>query len=386
MPRRLLVLCATACLVALVVWLTLELSSGGLDRNDKIASVVSMYTAIGALGLSAVALWRQALAPGPRAAEASEPGPERLDDLTRRLAAAVRAQWKGELGVHGVTARRSLPVGWTTVTGDGLDGGGDEIGDVFARVPSGRLVVLGPPGAGKSVLCWRLALDLLDAGGPVPVVLSARSWNPRARDLGGWVAAELAAHPVLAADGEPGAAALMRAGRILPILDGFDELSRDLRADAVARLNEVYDGGLVLTSRRGEYTATAPLADAALIALDRLSVADIAAHLPAAKGWDRVLADEAVAAALARPLMVALAETVHAGGRDPAGLLDAAAGAADPAEARRRVENLLLDAFIPAAYSGHRGPRWNAEDVRRWLAGLAVKMRRTDTADMRWWR
>ncbi|HEY1178408.1 MAG TPA: hypothetical protein VGF17_19810, partial [Phytomonospora sp.] len=68
------------------------------------------------------------------------------------------------------------------------------------------------------------------------------------------------------------------------------------------------------------------------------------------------------------------------------GLLDAAAGAPDPAEARRRVENLLLDAFIPAAYSGHRGPRWSAEDVRRWLAGLAVKMRRTDTADMRWWR
>jgi hypothetical protein len=55
--------------------------------------------------------------------------------------------------------------------GDGLggDGGlaawaerpGGQLVDVLARVPTGRLVVLGEPGTGKTVLMVRLVLDLL---------------------------------------------------------------------------------------------------------------------------------------------------------------------------------------------------------------------------------
>ena len=33
---------------------------------------------------------------------------------------------------------------------------------MLARVPTGRLVVLGEPGAGKTILMVRLVLDLLD--------------------------------------------------------------------------------------------------------------------------------------------------------------------------------------------------------------------------------
>ena len=46
---------------------------------------------------------------------------------------------------------------------------------VMAQVPTGRLVVLGEPGAGKTMLMVRLVLDLLArrvVGGPVPI------WSP----------------------------------------------------------------------------------------------------------------------------------------------------------------------------------------------------------------
>ena len=44
---------------------------------------------------------------------------------------------------------------------DDLAGEGGELADVLARVPTGRLVVLGEPGAGKTMLMVRLVLDLL---------------------------------------------------------------------------------------------------------------------------------------------------------------------------------------------------------------------------------
>jgi predicted NACHT family NTPase len=44
---------------------------------------------------------------------------------------------------------------------DGVAGSGDQLSDVLERVPTGRLVVLGEPGAGKTVLMMRLVLQLL---------------------------------------------------------------------------------------------------------------------------------------------------------------------------------------------------------------------------------
>ena len=69
-------------------------------------------------------------------------------------------------------------------------------------MPTGRLVVLGEPGAGKTMLMVRLVLDLLARrakGGPVPFLASVASWNPTAQDLRGWLGAQLLIdHPALA--------------------------------------------------------------------------------------------------------------------------------------------------------------------------------------------
>ena len=55
-----------------------------------------------------------------------------------------------------------------------LTGQGDGLTAVLAQVPTRRLVVLGEPGAGKTMLMVRLVLDLLasrQAGMPVPFLV-----------------------------------------------------------------------------------------------------------------------------------------------------------------------------------------------------------------------
>ena len=143
-------------------------------------------------------------------------GPRQSGDLSlaavvNQLAKAVRSQWEAEARVHRLNDPYPLPVSWaaadsslvdpweslvklaTTGAGwplpprtwasgpDGLAGKNRELVNVLARVPTGRLVVLGEPGAGKTMLMVRLVLDLLadrPKGGPVPVLASVASWDP----------------------------------------------------------------------------------------------------------------------------------------------------------------------------------------------------------------
>ena len=183
-----------------------------------------------------------------------------------QLARAVGTQWNDEAAVRRLNDPWPLPVSWdpadTSLTDswdslvklarsgagwpapppagtwadgpDDLTGNGGELVDVLARLPTGRLVVLGEPGAGKTMLMVQLVLDLLarrEAGDPVPFLASVASWNPEEQDLRDWLAALLMiSHPALAGappagiEGPTQAAALLASGLILPILDGLDEI------------------------------------------------------------------------------------------------------------------------------------------------------------------
>jgi hypothetical protein len=166
------------------------------------------------------------------------PGADSEDQLARvadQLAAAVGAQWSQEARVRRLNDPYPLPVSWaaadpaladnwaalerlaTSGAGwpapqprgmwaagpDGLAGTGGELADVLARVPTGRLVVLGEPGAGKTMLMVRLVLDLLarrSSGDPVPVLVSLASLDPSTQDLHQWLGAKLTTdYPALAA-------------------------------------------------------------------------------------------------------------------------------------------------------------------------------------------
>jgi hypothetical protein len=151
--------------------------------------------------------------------------PERASELTMaqvadQLAIAVGVQWEAEARVRRLNDPYPLPVSWTAAdpsltdawdslvrlaaSGAGwplppasgtwaaspheLAGEGGELVEVLARLPTGRLVVLGEPGAGKTMLMVRLVLDLLarrTAGSPVPFLASIASWTLPSRTFEG---------------------------------------------------------------------------------------------------------------------------------------------------------------------------------------------------------
>ncbi len=354
----------------------------------------------------------------------------------------MAARWQREEEQRQVQDPFPLPVRWRTApealtdhwsnilrlppkaTADPLDLDGrlDEITDVYRRVPSGRLVVLGRSGSGKTILALRFVLDHLATRKPteaVPVIFSIGAWNPTTITLRDWLTAQLTRdHPGYAARGPGGesrASQLVESGRILPVLDGFDEIAAGLRRPALEAINAT-TLPLVLTSRPAEYVAavaeTDVLTSAAAIELSDLTLDDLADYLPrttrkagrghpATNAWDPVLAAlreqsphgpaSPLATVLATPLMVALARTIYSDTpeHDPASLLDT-----ERFTSPEELEDHLLDNFIPTVYRRRLpqpqgtapNPGIPPERARRWLGHLAHHLSRLETPDLAWWR
>ena len=386
---------------------------------------------------------------GPRHADTSASGLS-MAQVADQLAVAVGTQWTDEAAMRRLNDPYPLPVSWAAADASltdswdslvklatsgagwppppkrpwvrgpaGLAGKGSKLVDVLARVPTGRLVVLGEPGAGKTMLMVRLVLDLLARraeGAPVPFLASVASWNPAAQDLRGWLGAQLVInHPALASPPPPGreeptrAAALLAAGLILPVMDGLDEIPEQVRGPAISRINDAVRPGeqVVVACRTQQYRdavrpqsgievtlrATAaiqlrPLNDDAV----RSYLCDDAAGPVTRARWAPVLAVLGTKApagqALATPLMVGLARAIYNPRlAEPTGTLPDPAELCSPALAdRAAVESVLFDAFIPAAYRHDPASRWKAQDAQRQLVFLARHLERTiGGPDLAWW-
>ncbi|MFE4173064.1 helix-turn-helix domain-containing protein [Streptomyces sp. NPDC056909] len=365
-------------------------------------------------------------------------------DATEQLAKAVAARWQREEEHRQIQDPFPLPVRWRAAPEEltdhwanilrlpagaaadplDLDGGLDDIAERYGRIPSGRLVVLGRSGSGKTILALRFVLDLLMSrtpADPVPVIFSIGAWNPTAVTLRDWLTSQLTRdHPGYAAQGPGGAtlaSALVESGRVLPVLDGFDEMADGLRRPALEALNAT-TLPLLLTSRPAEYAAavaeTDVLTSAAAFELTDLTLDDLENYLPrttrkpgradpTANAWRPVLTalrrqpqDEGrpahpLAEVLANPLMVALARTIYSDtpDHDPAALLDTGRFGS-----REELEDHLLDNFIPTVYRrrlpqapGTRPrPAFDPERARHWLGCLADHLNRLETPDLAWWR
>jgi hypothetical protein len=411
-----------------LVWLA---RTGDLDRSDKL-EVVGI--AVGLAGaLLAIPQSRAAILELRRPPAVPADDQAMLERATERLASAVRGQWQAEAGLRGLHRPEPLRLTWTattrpvaapahTVTAGTvagrvvrlrLHGHLDEVADRFLALPHRRLVVLGAPGAGKTVLAMLLTLELLarrQPREPVPVLLGLSSWNPTTEHLYAWIARRLVEdYPPLRSPtlGPDTAKRLLLAGRVLPLLDGLDELPEEVRAIAIAELDRAHGTQpLVLTCRPEEFeqavAAGGTLAAAAVVELEPVTAGQAAAFLrttapPAvAARWDQVAdhlhahPDGDLARALSTPLLVALARTVYASSaRDPAELVAFA-----QAGGRATVQDHLLEGFIPAAFAalppapGSLAPprRWDPQAAKRWLTVLAVHLDRQHTRDLAWWQ
>ncbi|MEV7018184.1 NACHT domain-containing protein [Streptomyces sp. NPDC093991] len=356
-----------------------------------------------------------------------------LDRVAEALAESLAVRYDEDERLTRLNDPSPLDVTWTTLTpwaeGAGREGAGAEGGpppallvpqdivDYYTATPARRLVVLGGAGAGKSVIVLRLAHALLrrrasGSGDPVPVVVSLASWDP-GQGLLRWMADQLAeAHPE-ACTPMPGAPPadvafdLLLTGRVLPVLDGFDELPGNRRAAALRQIGETLRGRrpFVLASREPEYRRHVPDQqdfERTEIRLSPLGDATVRAYLSPGQGptrWtpvlDRIAGGSSAAPpevlrlrrVLSVPLMVGLARVAYArGGADPSELLEP-----DAFGSRADIERHLYDAFLDAVYSSshdiqaaHGG--WSPQQARAWIGFLAARMRAANEQDLAWWR
>ncbi|MEV4279875.1 NACHT domain-containing protein [Actinoplanes xinjiangensis] len=301
--------------------------------------------------------------------------------------------------------------GWDAVLGDGtagsglplfLDGDAADIVTRFRELPRRQLVILGEPGAGKSVLAMLLALGLLEnpeEGQRVPVVISLNGWRADTEPLSRVLERGLVdGHQTILADaGDPERVArwLLANRRILPVLDGLDELPAAGRAEAIRQLKRycALANHLVLTSRGPEYedavrSGDTILTSAAVVEIEPVAAKVAAAYLSYPESrrplWEPVFAvmhadpEAPVSRTLTSSLMIALARSAYR--RDPhrpGELLDFTR--------KELVARRLMDVFVTAAYQRPEDTGGTAR-ARRWLSTLAYHLYEQGTRDLHWWQ
>jgi len=340
------------------------------------------------------------------------------DARTRTIATAVavaEAQQRAQLigpGAH----RIDLSFRYRTEPANnaaGADPQGRLTGIVtyYRQVKPARLVITGEPGAGKTLIALDLLLGLLTSldrtdTDPVPVRLSLAGWDTN-HPFKQWLADEVYQRfrdrGITAAD----ALVLVDHHRILPVLDGLDEMDADTtpvgrrRATrALQQLNAYQDptgsAPVILTCRTAQYEQLTALdlrmREAARIQIDPVTASQAASYLIVRSAnpdrWTPVidaLTDApggTLARALSTPWRLNLAVTAYEERHpdtltypyDPAHLLTLASPSL--------VRDHLLDRYVPAATRQHpTSPgRYRPEQTHRWLAAIATHLTTTPAA------
>jgi len=401
------------------------LAAKGMTWAGEFGSIAAFFVAVVALLGPIFARWLR----GPSPITTLN-----VSQATDDLASSLSQQLAEEEQLRRINDPRPLPVRWDVtalakaampgVTFGSVDdnleemwltgfaGQFDDIASVFNRVRSRRLVILGPVGAGKSVLATKLARELLvtrQPGMPVPVILPAANWDPD-RKLVSWITTQLISnHPglavrVKAATGEATTLAhLIASGSVLPIIDGLDELPHQLRTKVITEINAAGSHlPFVITSRSEQYlTAIAEagraLSRAMVVEVLPLQIPEVKAYLTEAtaavpaRRWDKVFdrldaePKGTLASVLATPLMLWLARTVYdLANSDPSELLHY-----EQFGTPQAIEHHLLDVFVLTVYA--REPvvarhRWRPEKAQRWLAFLADYLEKTGSPVIEWWQ
>jgi hypothetical protein len=445
-------------------WVTMLVVMGGLRRS--VLAVVLLVGA-GALGLwlwdlyaspnraGLLAYWQlvvavvavvvavATLAKDSRASHArTTSGTSEFDRFADLLARAVEKQWTEAARGRRLLHPEPIAVRWNASTRSiagppmaatdstrfaplpGLaatrpeqlrQGGLRDLHSVYGGLGSGRLVIVGAPGAGKSGAAVLLVLAALAyrrtkaeaerAIIPVPVLFTLHGWNPDDQSVVGWLISQLRQTYDGLFTGRRGAriaTELLNNGMLTVILDGVDEIDEEFRPVALHALNDQATFRLVILSRSTEMADAAEdaiLDGAVAIELQQVDPATAADYLvkvqrdPPPPRWGELIdflrknPDSPLARALNSPLVLTLVRDAYRGGDSIGELLDHITAHRDISP--EDVEDHLLDRVLTQAYTpkpGQSSPRYTLPTAQRTLGMIACFMSRDHTRDLAWWR
>lgn len=257
------------------------------------------------------------------------------------------------------------------------------------------LLILGAPGAGKTTVLLGVLEQLLtdaaqDPVAPMPVVFPLATWAATSRPLAEWLVNELSGP--LYGVARPVAAYWIAEERVLPLLDGLDEVALDKRLDC-ARAIDAYHAEhrlipLVVSSRMADYDSLGlKLALGAALLIQPLTRPQVEHYLDR---WGEPLAglraavrdDPSLWELLQTPFLLSVAVSTYEGLPAPD------LGSADSPDRRRA---RLLSAFIDKTLSRKRPQTYQPQDAVRWLSYVARALGQrlqmlyyVDFADLSW--
>ncbi|MEO7194443.1 MAG: hypothetical protein ABIZ05_06415, partial [Pseudonocardiaceae bacterium] len=366
--------------------------------------------------------------------------PRPVDTLADLLAKEVFLQWDHEATERMLVNPAPIPVRWSlseltvggpmeAVVGDPeasaefpplpgqrrvteadlrAGGGRRELFAVYAGIASGRVVVLGAPGAGKTGSAVLLVLDALKhrdgvedtrrARVPVPVLLTAYGWDPVNCSVRDWLVDQLIeSYPRLFGHrgGRTEAEALVDDRAVALVLDGLDEMDDARRPAALGALRDARFRVVVLT-RGTEMVQAADvewLTGAPALQLREVTGPEGAEYLhrartgPPPEEWPTLLThlrecpDSVLTRGLSTPLALTLIRDTYRRGDDLSELLTTDWSTPED------LERYLIARVLPVAYTrrpGRPAPPYGKTQAEQVLAFLARQM--GGARNLAWWQ
>ncbi|MGF1514094.1 MAG: NACHT domain-containing protein [Elainellaceae cyanobacterium] len=295
----------------------------------------------------------------------------------------VRRPWDGDVKI-GTGEKQPLP--------EGLP-----VADVFRqRAIGGKLLILGEPGSGKTTMLLDLARGLIqaaqnDADVPIPVLFNLSSWagvKPanQADSIVEWMVRELKLKYVVS---EKLGEAWLAGQKLLPLLDGLDEVAAERQADCLRAINQFLQGEratgqLAVCCREEEYNQLVQAAGDRLqlhgaICLKPLSAGQVKGYLVelgCGELWRTVEVDAELLELIQTPLWLSLSVLAQKE-------LDLTAWGREPSLEKRRdqlldayVRRMLHDAPVVSRAYAERGVKEpTARQTRYWLVWLAQRLK-----------